>query len=226
MSAFARKLTLACGSPRRKQLLTEAGYDFEIIVPSESAECGVCSGETPPELVARLAYQKALDVATRVGPSLIVACDTDGRMPRPSARQTARRSNMPERCSRCSPAASIGSIAGCASGKCPSGEPLVEVDRTTLRMDTLIAEQTRRVPRDRPVGREGRRVRLPRRLRLAAHRRRERVERRRPADGIARRDAGEVACRRSASRRGSRRPLKRASTSSAPRRATPVDRSP
>ena len=73
---YRSKLILASSSPRRRQLLGEAGYDFEIVVPSELAECGVCSGESPPELVARLAYQKAADVSTRVGPSLIVACDT------------------------------------------------------------------------------------------------------------------------------------------------------
>lgn len=69
-------LILASGSPRRRELLTEAGYDFTVIVPSESAECGVCSRETPPELVARLAYQKAQDVAGRVDRGLVLACDT------------------------------------------------------------------------------------------------------------------------------------------------------
>lgn len=59
------RLILASGSPQRQALLTAAGYDFEVIVPSESAECGICSKETPPEMVARLAYQKAADVLAR-----------------------------------------------------------------------------------------------------------------------------------------------------------------
>src|SRR4029450_13720364 len=69
-------LILASSSPRRRQLLTEAGYRFTVAAPSERAECGVCSRETPPELVARLAVQKAQDVAYRTERGLIVGCDT------------------------------------------------------------------------------------------------------------------------------------------------------
>ena len=46
-----------------KRLLEEAGYTFRCVVPSQEAECGICSGESPAELVARLARQKAQDVA-------------------------------------------------------------------------------------------------------------------------------------------------------------------
>jgi septum formation protein len=70
------RLILASGSPRRRELLREAGYQFEVVPPSLEAECGVCSGESPPELVARLAYQKAADVGPRVGCGLLLACDT------------------------------------------------------------------------------------------------------------------------------------------------------
>lgn len=88
------RLILASRSPQRRILLAEAGYDFEVFVPSDTAECGICSQETPPEMVARLAYQKAADVlarwtarerALRSGqadatndsvPTIIVACDT------------------------------------------------------------------------------------------------------------------------------------------------------
>ena len=70
------RLILASASPRRRELLAEAGYAFDVVVPSDTAECGVCSGESPPELVARLAYQKAADVGPRIGQGLILACDT------------------------------------------------------------------------------------------------------------------------------------------------------
>ena len=69
-------LILASQSPRRRELLATAGYQFQVIPPSDSAECGVCSGETPPELVARLAYQKAADVAPRVDHGIVIGCDT------------------------------------------------------------------------------------------------------------------------------------------------------
>jgi len=60
------KLILASRSPRRRELLSAAGFRFEVIPPSETAECGVCGGESPEQLVARLAYQKAADVARRL----------------------------------------------------------------------------------------------------------------------------------------------------------------
>lgn len=70
------RLILASGSPRRRELLAAAGYRFEVLLPSEYAESGVIEGERPTELVARLAYQKAADVACRVERALIIACDT------------------------------------------------------------------------------------------------------------------------------------------------------
>ena len=58
-----RKIILASGSPRRRELLTNAGYTFEV-VPAEVEE-NHGSGETPVALVERLALSKAEDVARR-----------------------------------------------------------------------------------------------------------------------------------------------------------------
>ena len=69
-------LVLASGSPRRAQLLTAAGYSFSVQVASEEAECGICSRETAPQLVARYAYRKAADVVSQVESGLILAADT------------------------------------------------------------------------------------------------------------------------------------------------------
>jgi septum formation protein len=54
------------------------GYRYEVLEPDPLAECGVCSRETPPELVARLAYQKAADVIQKIDidERVVVACDT------------------------------------------------------------------------------------------------------------------------------------------------------
>lgn len=57
-------------------MLTAAGYDFRVVEPRPTAECGVCSGETPPEKVARLAYQKAQDVALDCQSGLVLGADT------------------------------------------------------------------------------------------------------------------------------------------------------
>lgn len=69
-------LILASQSPRRRQLLSDAGFQFQVIPPSERAECGICSGESPPELVARLALQKAADVAAGIDYGIVIGCDT------------------------------------------------------------------------------------------------------------------------------------------------------
>lgn len=69
-------LILASGSPRRRDLMREAGYEFTVIPPDESAECGICSRETPPELVARLAYQKAGNVAQTTDNGIVIGADT------------------------------------------------------------------------------------------------------------------------------------------------------
>ena len=70
------QLILASQSPQRRQLLSEAGYEFLVRAPSGSAECGICSRETPPEMVARLARQKAADVADQFNQATIIGCDT------------------------------------------------------------------------------------------------------------------------------------------------------
>ena len=56
---------LASGSPRRSQILSAAGIAFEA-VPPRGEEIGL-PGETPAEMVIRLACEKAHEVAGRVG---------------------------------------------------------------------------------------------------------------------------------------------------------------
>ena len=80
------RLILASQSPRRRALLSEAGYEFEVIVPSEEVEAGGPEGDPTEVYVARLAVQKAADVASRLEQSAgdeeestqiwIIACDT------------------------------------------------------------------------------------------------------------------------------------------------------
>lgn len=70
------QLILASQSPRRRELLQLGGYEFEIILPSDSAESGVCSGESARDMVQRLARQKAEDVAQRVNSGVVLGSDT------------------------------------------------------------------------------------------------------------------------------------------------------
>jgi septum formation protein len=150
MPAQKPTLILASGSPQRRNLLAEAGYEFRSLEPSERAECGICSQETPGELVARLARQKAADVieqlrhAGRIDEerrrgSVVVACDTVAEclgqvLGKPEDRAHAERM--------------LRLLSGrehrVYSGLCVwplDDRPQVQVATTRLRMDSLSAEQ-------------------------------------------------------------------------------------
>lgn len=138
-------LILASRSPRRRELLEAAGYEFEVVVPSPEAEDGVVDGETPSELVARLARQKAADVAQRIDRGLVLGCDTVAEcqgqiLGKPADREDAR--------------AMLTTLSSqehrVLSGVClwpvlketvEKSEPLVRVAVTTLRMDKLSDQQ-------------------------------------------------------------------------------------
>ena len=72
----SRDLILASSSPRRKELLASYGYRYTVVEPDPTAECGICSRETPPELVARLAYQKGANVIEKIDEGLVLSSDT------------------------------------------------------------------------------------------------------------------------------------------------------
>jgi septum formation protein len=74
---YIKTLILASGSPRRRDLLSEAGYHFEI-VPATAEEPKVAGQAIEPEQAAQaLAYIKAKEVADRMEqPSVVLGADT------------------------------------------------------------------------------------------------------------------------------------------------------
>jgi nucleoside triphosphate pyrophosphatase len=69
------KLILASASPRRAQILRDAGFAFTVL--SSAVDETPIPGETPQDLVQRLALAKAELVAARaVGPAIVIAADT------------------------------------------------------------------------------------------------------------------------------------------------------
>ncbi len=75
MSETVRKLILASTSPRRRDLLREAGFGFSVEPPGV-VERGL-ENETPAEQARRLARDKARAVASRVAEgSCVLAADT------------------------------------------------------------------------------------------------------------------------------------------------------
>ncbi len=69
-----KRFILASNSPRRKELLTNCGYLFEV-KPSECDE-SITEGLTPGETVKELARRKALSVLTNNTDAVVLGCDT------------------------------------------------------------------------------------------------------------------------------------------------------
>ncbi|MBL7152850.1 MAG: septum formation protein Maf [Phycisphaerae bacterium] len=67
---------LASGSPRRRGLLAEAGYRFEVVVPDVDESGFASEGVVAEEYAKRLALAKARSVAERFGDSLVLGADT------------------------------------------------------------------------------------------------------------------------------------------------------
>src|SRR6476646_6519622 len=133
------RIILASGSPRRRELLEDAGYNFTVIPPAEDVECGVCSEFGPAGLVADLAYRKAAAVRKTLGAdssALVVAADTvaecDGFIlgkPRDESDARAMLSQLSGREHRV--------LTGVCLWRSDADEPLIRVAVTKLRMDNL-----------------------------------------------------------------------------------------
>jgi nucleoside triphosphate pyrophosphatase len=88
------KLILASSSPRRAEILANAGLPFNVL--SSAVDESPYSGESPAALVQRLANAKAdLVTARAVGPAIILAADTvvvldDNILGKPRSTEEAR----------------------------------------------------------------------------------------------------------------------------------------
>lgn len=87
------KIVLASSSPRRKQLLKQMGLKFDII--TSNIEENIPQGLEIERIPEELAYNKAIDVASRVKqPAIIIGADTvvikDGILGKPKDKEEAR----------------------------------------------------------------------------------------------------------------------------------------
>ena len=133
-------LILASQSPRRKSLMHEYGYSFLVHPPSDTAEGGICSGEKPPELVVRLAKQKAEDVAKQYEHAVIIGCDTVAEcmgtvLGKPVDIDDARRMLTMLR------GKDHRVLSGLCIWKRPSDDVTLKLDITTLHMDDVTDSQ-------------------------------------------------------------------------------------
>ncbi len=90
------KLILASQSPRRRQLLEQAGFQFDVLAPPDHVERSASAEATPAERVVESALLKARFVARRVDEGIILAADTvaqcgDQVLGKPESREDAAR---------------------------------------------------------------------------------------------------------------------------------------
>jgi len=69
-------IVLASASPRRKELLAEAGYRFTVFAPKIDELVFLADGINPREYAKRLALAKAKNVAEKFPASLVIGADT------------------------------------------------------------------------------------------------------------------------------------------------------
>ena len=148
------KLILASTSPRRAQILRDAGLVFSII--SSAVDETPIPGETPPDLVRRLASAKAELVAARsVGPAIVVAADTvvllEGQiLGKPRSTDDAR--HMLERLS----GRTHSVVTGVSLIRLPDVEQRAFVETTLVHFDRLSASEiTRYLATDEPLDKAG-----------------------------------------------------------------------
>jgi septum formation protein len=148
------RLILASASPRRAQILRDAGLVFSII--SSAVDETPIPGEAPGDLVRRLANAKAELVAARsVGPAIVVAADTvvvlEGQiLGKPRSTDDAR--HMLERLS----GRTHSVVTGVSLIRLPDVEQRAFVETTLVHFDQLSANEiTRYLATDEPHDKAG-----------------------------------------------------------------------
>ena len=135
MKTPTAKIILASGSPRRRELLAAAGYEFEIVVPSDTAECGMCSRESPEQLVRGLPGRRR-PTWPRIESGLVLACDTvaecDGQILGKAANEDHARRMLQMLSGR-----EHRVLSGLCLWPVPEASPWIRVAITRLRMDAL-----------------------------------------------------------------------------------------
>jgi septum formation protein len=136
------KLILASASIRRAEILRDAGFHFSVL--SSAIDETAYPGESPQDLVQRLAIAKAELVAARaVGPAIIIAADTevtlDGHIfGKPRSSDDARR--MLEKLS----GRTHSVLTGVSLVRLPDAQRITFVETTLVHFTALSAEEITR----------------------------------------------------------------------------------
>lgn len=133
-------LILASASPRRRQLMSEAGYEFKVVLPEVDESAFDTDKANPVEYAKRLALVKAKSIAQKHPNSFVIGADTivdfQGRIigkaaDAEEAEQITRQLfSMPHKV-----------ITGLAIVRLSDGTELVRSDSTTVYPRKMTAEQ-------------------------------------------------------------------------------------
>jgi septum formation protein len=133
-------LVLASRSPRRRELLTAAGYRFTVWPPHEAVEGALAAAECAEKMVLRLAEAKAADVVAQGAEGVIIACDTvvecEGQILGKPLDQTDARRMLQLLAGR-----EHRVLSGLCVWSVPEGRPQTRLAVTRLRMDQLTPAQ-------------------------------------------------------------------------------------
>ena len=133
------KLILASASPRRAQLLAEAGHPFEVRAPHLREE-DIIAAAGPRSLAMSLAYAKARRIADELSEGIVLGADTvvclgDEILGKPADRDDARRIMMKL----------SGTVHSVITGVCLvdacRGERLMGAEETVLHMKKLTEQE-------------------------------------------------------------------------------------
>ncbi|MCL4131706.1 UNVERIFIED_CONTAM: hypothetical protein GTU68_039626 [Idotea baltica] len=155
MTSVKTPLILASQSPRRKQLLTDAGFEFVVDAPSDSVEKGICSKCSPEDTVLEGAFLKARSIAQRHENGLILAADTIAEcqgeiLGKPTDRDHA------EKMLRLMSGRQHRVLTGVCLWQCGSNRRVCHLEQTVLTMDTLSDQRLQEILNtDNWVGKAG-----------------------------------------------------------------------
>ncbi len=138
MSLCKRRLILASSSPRRRELLSLAGYEFTVDPPQkdEPADLDISS---PIEYAKWLAHFKAAEVAERYPDDMVLGADTvvacKGRiMGKPADAHDARKMLAELSANRHVVITGVAVLG-------PAGRSLIQADETAVTMKPMSAEE-------------------------------------------------------------------------------------
>ncbi len=138
--AQSHSLILASASPRRRDLLAEANYQFEVAPSNIDETASPTEGLSPRKYAERLALAKAKDVAARFPDKLVLGADTvvdcnGGIIGKPDDAVDA------ERITRLLFSAPHAVITGIALVRLSDNTEIVESDSTTVYPRKLTDDQ-------------------------------------------------------------------------------------